>query len=406
MAWNQPGNQKKNDPWGKKPASGNDTADIDKLLKDMQDKLRRVFGGAKAKGGGSSGSDGEAPSNSLPWRWIVGVIVGLWAVTGFYTVKPAERAVVLRMGQYLKTVGDGPHWAPRMLDRVYKVDEQHVSSYSYNADMLTKDENIVNVDIAIQYRISNARDFLFNVVDPIATLQESTASALRQVIGNTTLDQVLTSGRETVRAGVQEQLGYILKSYGVGMQVVDVALQPAKPPDEVKDAFDNAIKAEQEREQIVNQARGYQEKVIPEAMGQAQRLLAGARAYKEQVVLNSQGETARFLAMLPEYRRSPNVMRERLYLGTVEAVLSKTSKLFLDISKGNQLLLNVPLDKMLGDVGEVDNPIDAGPDVTGDDKQNTTVAAAAASMANNSSASYLDSSTSANSYLNSSDGGQ
>ncbi len=402
MAWNQPGNQKNNDPWGKKPANGNDTADIDKLLKDMQDKLRRVFGKTKPNG---SGSD-DGPGKGLPWRWIVGVIVGLWVLTGFYIVKPAEKAVVLRMGKYVKTVGDGPHWAPSLLDRIYKVDEQHVFSYSYNADMLTKDENIVNVDIAIQYRISDARDFLFNVVDPVATLQESTASALRQVIGNTTLDQVLTSGREDVRAGVQTQLSYILKSYGVGMQVVDVALQPAKPPEEVKDAFDNAIKAEQEREQIVNQARGYQEKVIPEALGQAQRLLAGARAYKEQVVLNSQGETARFLAMLPEYRHSPGVMRERLYLGTVEAVLSKTNKLFIDVNKGNQLFLNVPLDKMLGDGGEVDNPVDSATEVSGDDKQTTTIAAAAASTANNSNNSYLDSSTSGNSYLSSSEGGQ
>ena len=400
MAWNQPGNQKNNDPWGKKPANGNDTADIDKLLKDIQDKLRRVFGKTKSKG---SGPD-DATGSGLPWRWIIGVIVGLWILTGFYIVKPAEKAVVLRMGQYVKTVGDGPHWAPTLIDHVYKIDEQHVFSYSYNADMLTKDENIVNVDIAIQYRISNARDFLFNVVDPVATLQESTASALRQVIGNTTLDQVLTSGREDVRAGVQEQLSYILKSYGAGMQVVDVALQPAKPPDEVKDAFDNAIKAEQEREQIVNQARGYQEKVIPEALGQAQRLLASARAYKEQVVLNAQGETARFLAMLPEYRRSPGVMRERLYLGTVESVLSKTSKLFIDVNKGNQLFLNVPIDKMVPDVGEVDNPVDGA--VSSDDKQSVSLAAAAASTANNSSDSYLDSSASGNSYLSSSDGSQ
>lgn len=398
MAWNQPGNQKNNDPWGKKSTKGDDMADIDKLLKDVQNKLRGLFG--QSKGNGSSGT-GDTPKAGLPWRWILGVVVVLWAASGFYIVQPAEKAVVLRLGQYVKTVGDGPHWAPSLLDSVYKVDEQHVSSYSYNADMLTKDENIVNVDIAIQYRVANARDFLFNVVNPVATLQESTASALRQVIGNTTLDQVLTSGRETVRAGVQDQLGYILKSYGTGMQVVDVALQPAKPPDEVKDAFDNAIKAEQEREQIVNQAKGYQEKVIPEANGQAQRLLAGARAYREQVVLNAQGETARFLAMLPEYKHSPNVMRERLYLSTVESVLSKTNKLFLDVNKGNQLFLNVPIDKMLGDSGEVDNPVESGAEVSGEDKQNSL--AAAASTTNNN---YLDASSSANSYFNSSDGSQ
>lgn len=397
MAWNQPGNQKNNDPWGKKkPANGDDAADIDKLLKDIQDRLRRLFG--QVKNGGPSNTGNTAKAGG-PWGWIVGAVVVLWVATGFYTVKPAEKAVVLRLGQYVKTVGEGPHWVPSLLDRVYKVDEQHVSSYSYNADMLTKDENIVNVDIAIQYRIANARDFLFNVVNPIATLQESTASALRQVIGNTTLDQVLTSGRETVRAGVQEQLGHILNSYGTGVQIVDVALQPAKPPEEVKDAFDNAIKAEQEREQIVNQARGYQEKVIPEANGQAQRLLASARAYREQVALNAQGETARFLAMLPEYKHSPNVMRERLYLATVESVLSKTNKLFLDVGKGNPLFINVPIDKMLGD-GEADNPVDNNADVNNEYKQNTSAAAAALN-----SNGYLDA-ASGDGYLNSNERGQ
>ncbi len=399
MAWNQPGNQKNNDPWGKKkPAGGNDTADIDKLLKDMQDKLRRMFG--QAKNNGSSGP-GNVPNTRFPWKWVLGGVVVLWFATGFYTVKPAEKAVVLRLGQYVKTVGDGPHWVPSLLDRVYKVDEQHISSYSYNADMLTKDENIVNVDIAIQYRIDDARAFLFNVVNPIAALQESTASALRQVMGNTTLDEVLTSGRETVRAGVQEQLSHILTSYGTGIQIVDVALQPAKPPEEVKDAFDNAIKAEQEREQIVNQARGYQEKVIPEANGQAQRLLASARAYKEQVVLNAQGETARFLAMLPEYKHAPNVMRERLYLTTVESVLAKTNKLFLDVGKGNPLFINVPVDKMLGDTSEVDNPVESNAEGNNEYKQNTNAAAAALN-----SNGYLDASASGDGYLNTSERGQ
>jgi membrane protease subunit HflK len=370
MAWNQPGNNKNKDPWGKKPANGKENVDIDKFLRDIQNKITSLFGKSdQSNGGEPSGKE------NLLWRWIIGLIVALWFISGLYIVKPAEKAVVLRLGKYVKTVDEGPHWAPSLLDRVY------------------------NVDIAIQYRIKDAKAFFFNVVDPIATLQESTASALRQVIGNTTLDQVLTSGREDVRANVQIQLSDILNSYGTGIQVVDVALQPAKPPEEVKEAFDNAIKAEQEREQIVNQARGYQEKVIPEAQGQAQRLLAGARAYRAQVVLNAQGETARFLAMLPEYHRSPSVMRERLYIATVESVLTKTSKLFLDINKGNQLFLNVPIDKMLGDIGDVDNPDDSNADIntSSDDKQNVA-ALAAASSNSNTGGSYFDSSTSS-SYL-------
>ncbi len=401
MAWNQPGNNKNNDPWGKKPTNGKESADIDKLLKDIQNKIASLFGKSEP----SDGDGGPSGKENLLWRWVIGLVVALWFISGFYIVKPAEKAVVLRLGKYVKTVEEGPHWAPSLLDRVYKVDEQQVSSYSYNADMLTKDENIVNVDVAIQYRISDAKDYFFNVVDPIATLQESTASALRQVIGNTTLDQVLTSGREDVRTNVQAQLSAILNSYGAGIQVVDVALQPAKPPEEVKEAFDNAIKAEQEREQIVNQARGYQEKVIPEAQGQAQRLLASARAYREQVVLNAQGETARFLAMLPEYHRSPNVMRERLYIATVESVLTKTSKLFLDINKGNQLFLNVPIDKMLGDMGDVDNPDDSSADInSNDDKQNVATLAAASSNSNNTGDGYFDSSTSGSYFSN--DGSQ
>ncbi len=403
MVWNQPGDNKNGGPWGKKPGQGNAAPDLDKVLKDIQNKFNQFLGRSSLPP-----EDSDKPKHPFSGRWILGLVVALWFLSGIYIVKPAEKAVVLRAGKYLKTVGDGPHWAPSIVDKIYKVDEQHVFSYSYSADMLTKDENIVNVNIAIQYRISNARDFLFNISEPIVSLQESTASALRQVIGNTTLDSVLTSGRDSVRDGVQDQLSDILNSYHSGIQVVDVALHTINPPDEVKEAFDDAISAEQDRDTTINQARAYQEKVIPEAQGQAQRLLAGARAYKQQVVLNAQGETARFLAMLPEYHANPKVMRERLYLATVESVLSKTSKLFIDVNKGNQLFLNVPVDKMLEDNGDADNPVDANADISGDDKQTAamTAAANAAATANNPSGSYLDNSNSASSYFTQNQGAQ
>lgn len=338
MPWNAPNNE---NPQGEKGSSA--PPDLDEILKKMQKKWRTYFGANKS----TDGSNEEGPSGSVKGIFvIVALVLGLWFLSGIFIVQPAEQSVVLRFGGYLETVGPGPHWIPQFIESQYKVNEQKIATYYYDAEMLTRDENIVSVAVAVQYRIANARAYLFNVVNPVLSLQQATASALRQVLGNTTLDAVLTSGREKVRGDVQMQLEKILDFYNTGILVTDVSLQPAKAPEEVKAAFDDAIKAQEDEQRYINQAQAYEKNVIPVAQGQAQRLLAAAKAYEQQVVLKARGDTLRFLAILPEYKKAPAVTRERLYLSAMEQVMSRSSKVLVDLDKSNNLVY-LPLDKLL-----------------------------------------------------------
>jgi membrane protease subunit HflK len=338
MPWSNPSNHNPNrEP--KKPGSQKAPPDLEDILKKFFQSLDKMF----KKPAGNSGSPSNSIKHMNPAHLIGGVIFLLWLLLGIFIVAPAEEAVVLRFGQYQATLEPGPHWIPRLIESVYIVNEQKISNYAYEAQMLTKDENIVSVALAVQYRISNARDYLFNVVNPSESLQQATASALRQVIGRTTLDEVLTKGRDRIRQEVTVALNNILTKYKAGLVVTDVAMQPARAPDEVKEAFDDAIKAQEDEQRFINQAQAYAMQVVPTAKGQAQRLLADAKGYKEQTVFAAKGDTATFLAILPEYQKAPNVTRERLYLEMMESVLSATSKVLLN-SGGNPLLY-LPLDK-------------------------------------------------------------
>ncbi len=350
MGWNEPDNNgKDHDPWsGRQKGPQQQPPDLDEVFRKLQQKMRGMFG---IKGGGSGPSaDGQdAGSNKgafLGFGLILLVILIFWALSGIFIVGAAEQAVVLRFGKYVDTVGPGAHWIPRFVDSQYKVNIQQITAFPYQAEMLTKDENIVDVAIVVQYRVDNSRDFLFNSVNPRQTLQEATASALRQVVGNDTLDQILTTGRQQVRQQVDEQLTEILDSYNVGLKIMDVTMQPAKPPEAVTAAFDDAIKAREDEQRYINQARAYSNRVEPIAHGRAQRLLENARAYKQQVMLKAQGKTARYLAMLPEYQSAPAVTRERLYLDAIESVLNKSSKVLLDVNNSNNLMY-LPLDKIM-----------------------------------------------------------
>lgn len=345
MAWNEPGGGNNDqDPWSGRKKSQN-PPDLDKLVKDFQKKVTGLLGGKSGSGsdfnGGSNSGDASGPLLII----IAVLAIVIWAAFGFFIVRPAEQAVVLRFGKYIETVGPGPHWIPPIIKTYYKVNEQQIDTYQYSADMLTQDENIVSVSVAVQYRRANAKDFLFKVVNPIESLQQATASSLRQVIGNKTLNDVMTTGREQVRQDVRKQLTKLLDSYQTGIEITDVALQPAKAPEAVKDAFDDAIKAQEDEQRYINQADAYSKQVIPQANGQAKRLQQEAKAYREQVVLNSRGETARYLALLPEFQQSPEVTRERLYLGALESVLNSTTKVFVDLQNSNNLMY-LPLDKL------------------------------------------------------------
>ena len=358
MAWNEPGkdNQKNNNDAGGPP-------ELDKIFKDLTNKLSALFGKKSTpssnttspgstpppKSTGSTTSSGATP-NYTPY--IIGGVIVLfliWLVSGIFIVAPAEKAVVLTFGKYSRVVDSGPHWIPRLIDTETTVNVQKISNYSYSAQMLTKDQNIVDVSVAVQYRIADPRDFLFNVSNPDNSLQQATASALRQVIGSTTLDEVLTSGRAVVRQNVVKQLEATLALYHTGIEISDVALQPAQAPEEVKSAFDDAIKAQEDEQRYQNQAETYANNVVPVAQGQAQRIAQEALAYQQQVVLQAKGDAARYTAIYQAYKLAPTVTKERLYLTTMEMVLQNSSKIFVDMKNSNNLL-NIPLEKLMTQV--------------------------------------------------------
>jgi membrane protease subunit HflK len=352
MPWNEPGsgNNDQKDPWTGKPKKDG-PPDLEAALRQFKKKLIALLGNKKPSnqsGSSSSGDKDDKPLFTFTRNRIfalAGLIVLVWILWGIFIVGPAEQAVILRFGQYTGTVGPGPHWIARGIEDAYIVNEQRIATYSYDAEMLTKDENIVSVAVAVQYRIDNARDYLFNVVKPNESLQQATASALRQVIGQTNLDQVLTSGREQIRQQVQTQITATLSRYKTGLLVTDVAMQPARAPDEVKEAFDDAIKAQEDEQRFENQAQSYAMQVVPIAVGQAKRLIAEANAYQQQVVLHAQAETAPFLALLPEYKKAPAIMRERIYLETLQKVFTDTNKVLVDTNGNNMFYL--PLDKLV-----------------------------------------------------------
>lgn len=354
MPWNEPGNSGNDkDPWTGKPKKSG-PPDLEAALRDFRKKLAQFLGQKtpKKEEGGTGGEQSPASKkfSGFGIGTIAFFIVLAWIFWGIFIVGPAEKAVVLRFGKYVNTLGPGPHWIPRFFEEAYVINEQRISNYSYNAAMLTKDQNIVSVAVAVQYRISNARNYLFNVVKADESLQQATASALRQVIGRTNLDEVLTSGRDQIRQSVQDQINTILNRYQTGLLITDVAMQPAKAPDEVKEAFDDAIKAQEDEQRFENQAQAYAMQVVPIAKGQAQRLLADAKAYEQQVVLRAQAEIATYIALLPEYTKAPEVTRERLYLETLQNVLSKNSKVLVDTNGNNMFYL--PLDQLTRNIAK------------------------------------------------------
>ncbi len=339
MGWNEPGKGK--DSFGGK----NQPPDLDEALKKLQSLIKKRFTGTSGKRPNKVEVDNGGGA-------LVGLVLAvaliLWGLSGIFILGPADEAAILRFGKYVKTVGSGPHWIPRFICSKIVKNVDRVLDYSYSAQMLTKDENLVAVSVAVQYRIGDLYEYLFSVVDPEESLRQATSSALRQVVGTTTLDELITEGRDAWGADMQETLIKILDSYKVGIKIVNVSPQPARAPENVQDAFDDAIKAQEDEKRFKEQARAYAAKVVPIAEGNAKRILAEANAVSEQVVLRAKGETAEFLALLPEYRKSPYIMQERLYLDTMQTVLSQTTKIVLDGKAGNMLYL--PLDKIIKEI--------------------------------------------------------
>ncbi|WP_019675928.1 FtsH protease activity modulator HflK [Arsukibacterium perlucidum] len=341
MAWNEPGNNgKNNDPW-KQGGRDQGPPDLDEVFRNFGKKFGGMFGGGnKSSGNGASAA----------FILILVIAAVVWAISGFYTIKDAERGVILRFGQYHTEVGAGIHWKPTFIDSVTPVNVQEVKSLRSDGFMLTQDQNLVRVTFEVQYRIYNARDYLFSVVDADRSLGEATDAALRFVIGHSIMDDVLTRGREVVRQNTRQELESIIAPYKMGLNLVDVNFRDARPPEEVRDAFDDAIKAQEDQERFVQEAQAYAREIEPRARGQVNRVMQEAEAYKQQIVLKAQGEVARFEQLLPEYLAAPKVTRDRLYLETMEAVYSNTSKVIVDVKNGNNIMY-LPLDKLMNQSG-------------------------------------------------------
>lgn len=343
MAWNEPNNGKNRDQNDGPP-------DLDEVLKKLQAKLGQLFGGRKIgpagfnaknlKGGFGSGSG---------FSLILIIIFVIYILSGIYIVEPAEEAVIQRFGRYVRTEGAGPHWIPRFIETAEVVNVMRVETTTHGGEMLTMDENIIDAKIAVQYRISNARDYLFNLTNPDESLKQVSESALRAVVGQSSLNEILTIGRAEITRKIHFQVQSILDSYKSGLQIADLAMQQTKPPAAVQDAFDDAIKAQQDEERYVNQAQAYARKHVPLAEGHATRILEEAKAYKEQVVLLARGETARFAKLLPEYKLNPKVMRDRMYLDTMQQVYSNTTKVLVNVQGSNNVMY-LPLDRMMQNV--------------------------------------------------------
>ncbi len=345
MAWNEPGGGK--DPWSGK---GGDQGppDLDEIVRKLQERLGGLFGG-RGRNGGSGTGTGRAggPMGGAGAGIALAIAVVFWLGSGVYIVQPAERGVVMRFGAYLAVTEPGPHWhLPYPIEEVVKVDVDEIKSFRHQAQMLTRDENIVDVELTVQSRIQDPTDFLFQDQTPEQTLRDATETAVRETIGKNELDYILTEGRGRVAVDIKNRIQELLNTYRTGLTVTSVNTQPARPPDAVKSAFDDAIKAREDKERLENQAEAYANDILPKARGAAARRVADAEAYRDKVAAEAQGETARFAAVLAQFQKAPEVTRERLYLDALEAVLAKSSKVVLDV-KGGTNLTYLPLDKLI-----------------------------------------------------------
>ncbi len=345
MGWNEPpdGNNGKN-PWGNnggKKNNGDGPPDLDEIVRKMQEGLGGIFGKKSSNGAGDGGRA------ALPTAFIFIALIAWLTFDSFYAIDEQERGIVLRFGEHVADLQPGLSLRfPRPIEKVIKVNVGQLRSITHKASMLTQDENIVNVEVAVQWKIREPADFLFNLYAPSATLRQVTESAVREVIGKNELDFVLTEGRSEIAQRQEVLIQEIMDLYKSGIVIAKVEMQSAKPPEEVKAAFDDAIKAREDEQKSVNQAEAYRNDVIPKARGAAARLREEASGYKAKVIAKAEGEASRFEQLLTEYQRAPEVTRQRLYLDAIESVLSSSSKVLMDSDSGNSLMY-LPIDKLL-----------------------------------------------------------
>ena len=338
MSWN-PDNKDK-DPWGNRPGNQG-PPDLDEVVKKMQEGLGKIFGG----GGGQKKSSDEPKGPILA---IAGALfVLLLGYEMVYRIDPAERGVVMRFGKYVTSLQPGPHVRlPRPIEEVIKVNVERIQTITSQSSMLTGDENIVEVELAVQYRIKEATNYLFKIADPDVSVRRVTESAIRDIIGQSTLTYVITEGRAQIATEAMALIQDVLDVYESGIEVTSVNMQPAKPPEAVKAAFDDAIKAREDEQRKINEAEAYRNEVVEKAAGEAARIRLEAEGYRDKVIAQAEGEASRFDQLYKEYSKAPEVTRKRLYIEAIESVLSKTNKVILDNESGSSLMY-LPIDKLI-----------------------------------------------------------
>ena len=343
-----------NDPnWGRR---GDGPPDLDEIWNRLRQKLPGMFGG---KGGGRE--PGDAGGKRFPaGAWLlVALVIIIWLASGFYIVDASQRGVVLRFGKYLQTTEPGPNWhLPYPIESVEIVNLSQVRTlevgYRTNVKnkvlkeslMLTDDENIVDLQFAVQYVLKDPKEFLFFNRNPDDSVMQVAETAMREIVGKSKMDFVLYEGRESIRAQAQKLMQQILDRYQSGVAISQVTMQQAQPPEQVQAAFDDAVKASQDRERQINEGQAYANDVVPKARGSASRLMQEAEGYKQRIIATAEGEASRFRQIQTEYSRAPAVTRERMYIDTVQQVLTNTSKVIVDQKAGSNLLF-LPLDKLL-----------------------------------------------------------
>ena len=329
MAWNEPGNK---DPWGR----NKNNSSLDGVFKDFKKTIDDLLG---------SGSS-VPPSPKKSAGLLSGIILAIYFLSGIYIVNDGERGVVLQFGSFNEITMPGPHWIPRFIQSVEIVDVSKIRSVQQKAVMLTEDENIVSISFAIQYDIKDASDFIFNLREPDITVSQAGESAIREVMGQNTMDFIITEGRTKVAEDTKGLLQNVLDTYGAGVNVQSLNILEAQPPEQVQDAFSDAIKAREDEQRYINEAEAYRNEIIPLARGQAKQMLEQAIAYKVKLINAAEGEASRFTQLYSEYKKAPTVTKERLYLEAVESVLSKSSKVMIDVEGGNNMMY-LPLDQLI-----------------------------------------------------------
>lgn len=350
MAWNDSGNEK--NPWDR-GGRQEGPPDLDKIIRDWQKKFSAFLGGGKS--GGSSGKDGSGGGTSASLIGVLVLLLAGWAFTGFYQVDAAERGIVQRFGAYVQTAQPGLRWhLPWPIEAVDKVNVSVVNRLKQTTSMLTADENIVNVNMVVQYQDADPLAYLFDVEDPVGTLADVSESAIREVVGQSSMDYVLTEGRAEIAAETERVIQSALDEYSTGIMVTKVNLEDVNFPGQVESAVQDAIKAREDKERLKFEAESYANDILPRARGQGVRQIEDASGYKERVIADAEGEASRFKALLAEYKKAPTVTRERLYIEAIEYVYSNSNKVLLD-AEGSGNLMYLPIDQLLKQGGTSDS---------------------------------------------------